>query len=65
MLARDFDSLALPRHGRYPYEPARADEEGVIWVPPKPQDILPSLLAVGGLAALTFLAVRQSRKAAQ
>jgi glyoxylase-like metal-dependent hydrolase (beta-lactamase superfamily II) len=33
-LARDFDSIAVPSHGRYIAEPARANEGGVTSVPP-------------------------------
>jgi glyoxylase-like metal-dependent hydrolase (beta-lactamase superfamily II) len=34
-LARDFDRVAVPAHGRYVHEPARANEDGVTYVPPK------------------------------
>jgi glyoxylase-like metal-dependent hydrolase (beta-lactamase superfamily II) len=34
-LAREFDRVAVPEHGRYVQEPARADESGVTYVPPK------------------------------
>ena len=34
-LARDFDRVAVPDQGRYVDEPARADETGVTYVPPK------------------------------
>jgi glyoxylase-like metal-dependent hydrolase (beta-lactamase superfamily II) len=36
MLAREFDSVAVPKQGRYVDEPARADEGGVTYVPPDP-----------------------------
>ena len=35
-LARDFTRLAVPEHGRYVGTPARADERGTVYVPPKP-----------------------------
>jgi glyoxylase-like metal-dependent hydrolase (beta-lactamase superfamily II) len=35
MLAREFDRIAVPEHGRYVNEPARADGSGVTYVPPK------------------------------
>ncbi len=35
LLARDFDRTAVPAHGRYVGEPARADESGTTYVPPK------------------------------
>ncbi len=34
LLARDFDALAIPRHGRYVDTPAVADASGVVSVPP-------------------------------
>jgi len=34
-LARDFDRVAVPADGRYVREPARADENGVRYVPPE------------------------------
>lgn len=35
VLARDFDSVAVPRQGRYVGDSARADEGGVTYVPPR------------------------------
>ena len=35
LLARDFERIAVPAHGRYVNEPARADENGPTYVPPK------------------------------
>ena len=35
LLARDFDRIAVPTQGRYVGEPARADESGPTYVPPK------------------------------
>jgi glyoxylase-like metal-dependent hydrolase (beta-lactamase superfamily II) len=34
-LAREFERIAVPKHGRYVHEPARADATGVTYVPPK------------------------------
>ncbi len=34
-LARDFDRIAVPEHGRYVGHPAMADESGTVSVPPK------------------------------
>jgi len=34
-LARDFDRIAVPSEGRYVDEPARADKDGVTYVPPE------------------------------
>lgn len=36
-LARDFDTVAVPKQGRYVNEPARADETGTKYVPPEPR----------------------------
>jgi glyoxylase-like metal-dependent hydrolase (beta-lactamase superfamily II) len=35
-LARNFDQIAVPEHGRYVDSPAHADATGVTYVPPKP-----------------------------
>ena len=34
-LARDFDQVAVPKQGRYVGDPARADDTGVTYIPPK------------------------------
>ncbi len=47
VLARDFRRLAVPKEGRYVHAPARADEHGTIYVPPKAQ----------GASSLTVLGV--------
>lgn len=52
-----------PSHGRYVSTPARADETGVLSVPPPASDPLPAKLAAGlGLAALAGFFVRRRRK---
>lgn len=33
-LARDFEAIAVPRHGRYVGCPAVTDENGLVWIPP-------------------------------
>jgi glyoxylase-like metal-dependent hydrolase (beta-lactamase superfamily II) len=48
-LARDFDRLAVPEHGRYVHRPAVADARGVVSVPPPVPDPLPKMVA--GVAA--------------
>ena len=49
-----------PRRGRYVSEPARANETGIVYVPPAPPDPLPMRLAVAGLAAAAaWLVVRR------
>jgi glyoxylase-like metal-dependent hydrolase (beta-lactamase superfamily II) len=35
-LAANFDEIAVPEHGRYVDTPARANERGVTYIPPKP-----------------------------
>ena len=54
-LAENFDHVAVPSDGRYVREPARADENGVTYVPPARFDPAPWIaggLAVVGAAAL-------------
>ena len=50
-LARDLQAFAErfapPSHGRYARVPARADDSGVVFVPPPPPDSLPGRLAAG------------------
>jgi len=63
-LSRDFDRLAVPKHGRYVAQPAVADERGVVSVPPPPLDVQGT--RVGGIAAALFaaamlLAIRNRR----
>ncbi len=48
-LAREFDRLAVPEHGRYVRQPAVTDERGVVSVPPPVPDPLPKVVA--GVAA--------------
>lgn len=48
-LVREWDRLALPSHGRYVNEPAVADENGVVSIPPAVFD--PQLIMAAGLAA--------------
>ncbi|AYA35756.1 MBL fold metallo-hydrolase [Hymenobacter oligotrophus] len=64
-LAREFDRLAVPAHGRYVSQPARADESGVVSVPPPVLNPRTPLLvgataAVVGLAAYAILAQRRN-----
>lgn len=57
-LAANFDEV-IPSHGRYVDQPALADEQGVIAVPPRPFD--PLLPALVGLGVLAFLGTRFRR----
>jgi len=54
-LARDFERLAVPEHGRYVGRPARADASGTRYVPPKPSQSSqsgPGAVALGALMTL-------------
>lgn len=54
-LARDFATLAMPRHGRYVGAPALADERGTIsYPPPSPEERRLKLAAVGLTALAAF-----------
>jgi glyoxylase-like metal-dependent hydrolase (beta-lactamase superfamily II) len=63
-IAEEFQRFAAnftpPRQGRYVNEPARADEQGVLELPPPVPDPLPKVAAGVGIAALlgTALIVR-------
>lgn len=56
-LAREFNDLATPAHGRYVRYPAIVDEQGVISIPPPARDPLPKVIAGLGIVAalLAFL----------
>ncbi len=60
------DHFPIPKHGRYVHEPARADEDGVTYLPPKPLDVVPKIAAaVTAVAAIAgVLAFRKTRKQA-
>lgn len=62
-LARRFDVLAVPSHGRYVGHPAVADETGVVSVPPPARDPLPLLFAAAGAAVLGTALFRRVRAA--
>ncbi len=53
------EHFPIPGHGRYVNEPARADESGITYLPPKPLDVVPKIAfgiaataVVGGVLAL-------------
>lgn len=65
-VARDLENFgemfSRPRNGRYVRQPARSDENGVVFVPPPAPDSLPRQLILTGIAALAVLAVAQRRR---
>jgi glyoxylase-like metal-dependent hydrolase (beta-lactamase superfamily II) len=61
VLARDFEVLAVPKHGRYVNAPAVADANGVVSVPPAVRDPLPGILMGIGAAVVVGAAVRSLR----
>jgi glyoxylase-like metal-dependent hydrolase (beta-lactamase superfamily II) len=56
-LVHDFWTVAVPQHGRYVHQPAITDEQGVISVPPAPDNAVPKVLAATGLVALAGVAL--------
>jgi glyoxylase-like metal-dependent hydrolase (beta-lactamase superfamily II) len=56
-LARNFDEY-IPDDGRYVRQPALANEQGVVMVPPPVRDALPFLLAAGAALALGAIFAR-------
>ena len=62
-LARKFDLLAVPAHGRYVDQPAMADETGVVSVPPPVRDPMPWILAAAGAAVLGTALLRSRARA--
>ena len=56
-LARDFNRLAVPRHGRYVSRPAVADEQGTVSVPPPAGHPVSTVLLGAGLAAAAGIAL--------
>ncbi len=64
-LSRHFDQLAIPAQGRYVNEPALANENGVVYLPP-PTEAVPSLVkGLGialGLISIGLLVLNQVRR---
>jgi hypothetical protein len=58
-LARNFDSLAVPPHGRYVRQPAVFDENGVVALPPPVPDRLPQVLLGVGVGLMLTAALRR------
>jgi hypothetical protein len=61
-LARGFDRLAVPPRGRYVRQPAIANEQGVVMVPPPVPDPLPRILLGAGLALVAGAVLRRSAR---
>jgi len=57
-LARNFERLAVPSHGRYVGRPALADERGTVSVPPPVSDPVPAILAGAAAVAAVALLLR-------
>ena len=60
-LARDFERLAVPRHGRYVHEPAVADERGTVSVPPPVGHSARTVLIGAGLVVAAGIAISAMR----
>jgi glyoxylase-like metal-dependent hydrolase (beta-lactamase superfamily II) len=60
-LAQDFDTLAVPRRGRYVNAPVIADENGVVSMPPPVRDPLAGILMGIGAVVVVGAAVRSLR----
>jgi len=54
-------NFPAPRRGRYAHDPARADENGIIYVPPPVTSAWPKIAAAAGIAAAVVLAARKLR----
>lgn len=61
-LKRFANIFPRPRTGRYSKEPARSDENGLVYVPPPVRDSLPLQLLVAGVAAAALFAVTRHRE---
>jgi hypothetical protein len=65
VLARDFDTLAIPPRGRYVRRPAITDVHGVVAVPPEVADPWANLaigFGAGLVTGLTIAAVASRRR---
>ena len=68
-LAELATNFPIPPSGRYVREPARMDESGVVYLPPKPPDKLPGVAVTVGVAAaagtMFAVAARRRKRAAK
>jgi glyoxylase-like metal-dependent hydrolase (beta-lactamase superfamily II) len=62
-LANRFEEVEVPRHGRYVRQPARANDTGVVWVPPDPlpRIAVKALAPIAAGVAAFFIARRRTR----
>ena len=61
-LVEQWESVALPRKGRYLREPAIADAQGVVHVPPPVRDPVTKVLAAAAAAAVAGVAIAALRR---
>jgi glyoxylase-like metal-dependent hydrolase (beta-lactamase superfamily II) len=67
-LADQFQDLAVPTHGRYSKEPARADEGGVTYIPTPSARKIPVAGIIAGVAVvatITWLLMRKNKRKQQ
>ncbi|MEO8226547.1 MAG: MBL fold metallo-hydrolase, partial [Gemmatimonadota bacterium] len=62
LLARHFNTLALPTHGRYVEHPAVMDERGTVSVPPRVSDPFARGVIAAGVALGLLIAVRSLKR---
>jgi glyoxylase-like metal-dependent hydrolase (beta-lactamase superfamily II) len=64
-LQRLADNFPIPRQGRYVTEPVQADENGIVYLPPKPPDPVPRIaagVAIGlGVAAIASVIISKNQ----
>jgi hypothetical protein len=63
-LLRFASHFPVPAAGRYVSHPARTDERGLDWLPPKPFDLVPYALAAGIAGAALGWALKPGRLSA-
>jgi glyoxylase-like metal-dependent hydrolase (beta-lactamase superfamily II) len=61
-LARTFERIAVPSRGRYVGQPAVADENGVVTVPPPVSDPLPRIMLGVGVGLVLGAALRRAAR---
>ena len=61
-LSRNFEELAMPRHGRYVNQPAITNADGVVSLPPRVKDPVTQLLAAAAIVAVAGVAASAMRR---